>query len=168
MLLRAVVDGVVLPIAVVGGVAVLARHAQGRGEDAHRPHELADRDALEHLDVLEDLFPPSAAAVPTRPGRSPGPRSAAHIDRRSRHRQERSLRSESHDVSGGSERTPTHCGCRPPQQNERRGRFLWPPSTLVLSVLSARRFLGLHRLLAQPRTRTRRRPHRPSCPPGCR
>ena len=50
--------GIVFPLRIRragAGVAVAAAQAQRGREDAHGPHELVDRNALEHLNVLEDL-----------------------------------------------------------------------------------------------------------------
>ena len=50
------IKGVVFPFAVVGGVAIFARHAQGRRENTHRAHEFVNRNTLQHLHVFEDFF----------------------------------------------------------------------------------------------------------------
>src|SRR5262245_56563613 len=55
--LEVVVVGVLRPApAAFIDMAVSAVHAERRGEEPHRPHELVDRNALEHLNVLEDLL----------------------------------------------------------------------------------------------------------------
>ena len=52
---RVRVGGVRVPAGVARGMAVLTRQPQRRGKDPHRPHELIHGDALQHLNVLEDL-----------------------------------------------------------------------------------------------------------------
>ncbi len=40
----------------IAAMAIRAIVAQGRGKEPHRLHELVDRDAFEHLNVLEDIL----------------------------------------------------------------------------------------------------------------
>ena len=55
--LEIVVVGVLRPVpAALVDVAVGAVHTERRGEEPHGPHELIHWNALEHLDVLEDLL----------------------------------------------------------------------------------------------------------------
>ncbi len=95
--LSRVVGSEAVPVPVIGGVAVLARHAERRGEEPHCRHELIDRNAFEHQDVFEDLI---------RHGRLLGRRLRAHkrgaqqAGEECRGRQKRRLaRSERHAMS---------------------------------------------------------------------
>ena len=82
--LHRVVVGVLRPVAAaLVDVAIRAVQAERRGEEPHRAHELVDGNALEHLDVLEDLFRhrrPRRRRLAARPRGAEQPRHRRHAE----------------------------------------------------------------------------------------